>query len=341
MNDPLIGMKHPDVCKREIIEKRKLADEAEKLGKSEEAQRLRFEADSLEKELPFLEEKNLKRKKIRQAMSLAYNRLERIKIFANGRAEPAQGPIPPEFNGYDPNFRNPYSEFNLEKARQLLAEAGYPDGVGSDGKRLELNFETTGASTTTQQNADFFRQEMKKLGITININQNTWTEFQEKLRTNRAQIYGLGWIADYPDPENFLQLFYGPNKSPNPNNANYENPEYDRLYEEMAVLSDFDPEESRRKHEICRQMEKIVTEDCPWIFGLTYWSYTLVQSWHKNFKPHAFAYNTYKYHSVDPALRRKLSIEWNKPTMFLAYVILAIVLTIAGLFFYKLKKQSE
>ncbi|MCX7702622.1 MAG: ABC transporter substrate-binding protein [Planctomycetota bacterium] len=341
MNDSLIGMKHPEVCKREIEEKRKSAEEAREKGDSKEAERLDKEADELEKELPYLPQKNEKRRKLRQAMSLAYNRPQRIEIFANGRAEPAQGPIPPGFNGYDPNFKNPYSEYDIERAKLLLAEAGYPEGIGEDGKRLELSFETTGASTTVLQSADFFRQEMRKIGIVINIVQNTWTEFQEKLRTNRAQTYALGWIADYPDPENFLQLFYGPNKSPNPNNANYENPEYDRLYEEMAALSDFDPQEAKRKYELCRKMEHIVTEDCPWIFGLTYWSYTLNHCWLKNYKPHPFAYNTYKYHSVDPELRLRLSQEWNRPTMFPAYIILGVILSLAGLFFYKLKKQSE
>jgi len=341
MNDPIIGMKHPEVAKKEIEEKLKEAEEAEKAGDRERAEKLRKDAEALKKELPHLKEKNERRKKLRQAMSLAYNRPERIKIFANGRAEPAQGPIPPDFNGYDPNFRNPYSEFDLAKARKLLAEAGYPNGIGPDGKRLVLNFETTGTSTYTLQNADFFRQEMKKIGIEININQNTWTEFQEKLRNNRAQIYALGWIADYPDPENFLQLFYGPNSSPGPNNANYRNPEYDKLYEEMAVLSDFDPKEAERKYQLCRKMERIVTEDCPWIFGLNYFSYTLCHKWRKNFKPHAFAYNTMKYHTVAPELRMRLSSEWNRPPMLPAYITFAFILCLVGLFVYKVKKQSE
>jgi oligopeptide transport system substrate-binding protein len=274
-------------------------------------------------------------------MSLAYNRPERIEIFANGRAEPAQGPIPPGFIGYDADFRNPYSEFDIEKARRLLAEAGYPEGIGPDGKRLTLSFETTGTSTGTMQDADFFRQEMKKLGITIEITQNTWTQFQEKLRDGRAQVYGLGWIADYPDPENFLQLFYGPSRSPGPNNANYQNPEYDRLFDEMSALSDIDPEESKRKYEVCREMEKMVTGDCPWIFGLYYYSYTLCHKWHRNYKPHAFAYNAMKYESVDPELRMKLSREWNRPFMVPAYLFLGVVALLATLFVYKVKKQSE
>ncbi len=341
MDNPVVGFKHPEVARREIAEKREAARAAAAAGDEDEAKRLRAEADALERELPHLPEKNERRRKLRQAMSLAYNRPERIEIFANGRATAAQGPIPPGFNGWDPNFKNPCSEYDVEKAKRLLAEAGYPGGVGPDGKRLRLTFETTGASTSTQQNADFFRQEMKKIGIEVIINQNTWTEFQEKIRDGRAQVYALGWIADYPDPENFLQLFYGPNKSPNPNNANYVNPEYDRLYDRMKNLSDFDPEEAKLKYALCRKMEEIVTRDCPWIFGLNYFSYTLCHRWRRNFKPHAFAYNTMKYHTVDPELRARLSGEWNRPTMWPAYVALALAAAVAVLFVYKVKKQSE
>ncbi len=341
MNDPLIGMKFPEVAKKEIAEFRNLAAVAMGKGETEKAEELNRKAGELEKELPGLPEKNEKRRKIRAAMSLAYNRPERIEIFANGRAQPAQGPIPPGFVGFDPDFRNPYSEFDIEKAKKLLAEGGYPGGKGPDGNPLLLNFEMTGSSTATQQAADFFRQEMKKIGIVIKLNQNTWTEFQEKLRTNRAQVYSLMWIADYPDPENFLQLFYGPNKSPNPNNANYENPEYDRLYDEMSALSDFDPEQAKRKYGLCREMEKIVTRDCPWIFGLTYYSYTLVHSWRKNFKPHSFGHDTVKYLGVDPKLRRRLSAEWNEAVMWPAYLVLVLVLLVVSMFIYKVKKQGE
>ncbi|TET31368.1 MAG: hypothetical protein E3J72_22640 [Planctomycetota bacterium] len=341
MNDPLLGYKHPDNAMRDIKEKRTEADKAEKKGNPEKAKKLRAEADALEKELPFLPEKNAKRRTLRHAMSLAYNRPERIRILSNGRATPAQGPIPPEFNFYDEKFKNPYSQFDLEKSKKLLAEAGYPGGIGPDGKQLVLNYETTGTSTTTLQSADFFRQEMKRIGIKIEINQNTWTEFQEKLRKNLAQIYALGWIADYADPENFFQLFYGPNKSPNPNNANYENPEFDRLYKEMADLSNTDPEEKKRKWDLCRRMEKVVTEDAPWIFGQNSISYTLVHSWRRNFKPHAFADNVMKYQTADPALRLKLSREWNKPTLWPAYIALVLFVLFVGMFVYKVRKQSE
>ncbi len=339
MNDPILGMMHPERAQQLIEEKRKSAEEEKDKGK---AAKLRKEAAEIEASLPKLPEENARKRKLRQALSLAYNRPERIVIFANGRAERAHSPIPPEFPCSDPDFVNPYTEYDLEKARKLLAEAGYPGGTGPDGKQLELSYETTGSSTTTIQYADFFRQELKKLGVKLKININTWNEFQKKLDNNTAQVYALSWVADYPDAENFLQLFYGPRgQGAGPNNANYCNPEYDRLFEKMEPLSDFDPDEAKRKWGLCRDMEKMVAEDCPWIFGLNYFSYTLCHKWRTNFKHHPFAYNTVKYHNVDPQLRLKLSSEWNMPTAWPAYTFLGMVFLIAGMFIYRVKKQSE
>ena len=91
MNNPTVGYKHPEVAKKEIAEKREAARKAQAAGKNSEAVRLQEEAKKLEKMLPRLPELNEKRRKLRQAMSLAFNRPERIEIFENGRAEPAQG----------------------------------------------------------------------------------------------------------------------------------------------------------------------------------------------------------------------------------------------------------
>ncbi|MDD5011002.1 MAG: peptide ABC transporter substrate-binding protein, partial [Phycisphaerae bacterium] len=74
--------------------------------------------------------------------------------------------------------------------------------------------------------------------LEVEIDYMDWPTFQNKIKSKSAQMFSLGWIADYPDEENFLQLFYSKNKSPGPNNFNYFNPEFDRLYEKVCVMSD-------------------------------------------------------------------------------------------------------
>ena len=87
-------------------------------------------------------------------------------------------------------------------------------------------------------------------------------------------LISSGWKLDYPDAENTLQLFYGPNRSPGANSGNYSNPEFDRLYAKASVLLP-----SPERTEIYRRMNRIVIEDCAAITGL---SRTAIGLWHKN-----------------------------------------------------------
>ena len=113
-------------------------------------------------------------------------------------------------------------------------------------------------------------------------------------------MYQLGWVADYPDAENFLQLFYGKNASPGPNHSNYLNPEYDSLYEKMRIMK-----ESPERTELCRKMSAMVAEDCPWIFMHHPIAYGLQHCWMKNYKPHDFAYGMTKYYRIDTDQRKQ------------------------------------
>jgi oligopeptide transport system substrate-binding protein len=237
-----------------------------------------------------------KNKFLRQAMSLAVNTDELIKKFYNGRALAAQGPIPPEVLGYDANRKSPYKTHDLEKAKELLKKAGHADGVGIS----EITYETYNGSTN-RQIAEFFQQSMSQIGIKIKININTWPEFLDKVKTKKAQMLGMAWSADYPDGENFLQLFYGRNASPGPNNSNYNNPEYNKLYEQAAVMQD-GPE--RRK--IYQKMVDMVVEDCPWIFDAHRKAYVLTNGWLSNFKRNLTILNYIKYYRVDKDKKAEL-----------------------------------
>jgi oligopeptide transport system substrate-binding protein len=237
-----------------------------------------------------------KNKLIRQAISLTIDTDEMIKKFYNGRAIPAQGPIPPGLSGYDPNFVNPYKTHDVAKAKELLKKAGYPDGKGLP----ELVFESSGG-TTNRQIAEHFQQSAAKIGIKVRINENTWPQFIDKEKKRKAQIFGMAWSADYPDAENFLQLFYGPNGSPGPNNSNYSNPEYDKLYEKTATMLD-SPERTR----IYQQMAKMVVEDCPWAFNVHRRAYSLIHGWFKNYKRNLIIVNYIKYYKLDVPAKKEM-----------------------------------
>jgi ABC-type transport system substrate-binding protein len=240
-----------------------------------------------------------KNKYLRQAMSVAADVREVIAKFDNGMAVPAEGPIPPTILGYDPKKVSPYYHFDLEKAKSLMKKAGYPNGEGLP----EFTYEMYTGSGLRQQ-AELFQEQMAKIGVKIRINVSTWPEFRDKLKSRKAQIFGLAWLADYPDAENFLQLFYSKNSSPGPNDANYVNPEYDKLYEKISVMLD-SPERNR----LYQKMVDIVVEDCPYIFERIRTPPILTQGWLKNYKRNLMILNYIKYYRIDQEAKAKLKAK--------------------------------
>jgi len=241
-----------------------------------------------------------KNKKLRQAISCTFNTGEWIK-YKKERVVRATGPIPPGVAGYD-DKPSPYP-FDLDKARKLLCEAGYPGGIDpATGKKLKLVLEIGSAGEAeTRESTELLANFVQQIGIDLVPSYNHWPSFLSKLERRQCQMYRLGWVADYPDAQNFLQLFYGQNCSPGPNHCNYVNPEFDSLYEKTRTMTD-----SPGRTAIYKQMADIIVEDCPWIFMDHPMSYGLHHRWVGNYKPHDFPYGMEKYRRIDIQSRR----EW-------------------------------
>ncbi len=235
-----------------------------------------------------------KNKLLRQALSTAYDPVPLLELFYNNRAIAAQGPIPPGLAGYDPAFKSPYRQFSVEKAKELLAKAGYPGGKGL----APIDYATVSSSTSRQMN-EYFQKQMAAIGVQVKFNTYSWPEFQAAIKNRKGQMWGFAWGADYPDAENFLQLFYSKNTSPGPNDSNYSNPEFDRLYEKSLTLAD-----SPERTALYVKMAQMVVEDCPWIMGVHRLNYGLTQKWLKNYKYHDIQHGIAKYLRVDPALKK-------------------------------------
>jgi ABC-type transport system substrate-binding protein len=215
-----------------------------------------------------------KNKALRQAMSMAFNRDKYIHVYLNDRGIPAQGPIPPGFATYDANYVNPYSQFNLEAARAKLKEAEQFNG----GPIPELTFTTGDTSTSAVDDAEYFATQMKQIGLKIHLDYYSWARFQEMVDHKQLQMFGFGWVADYPDEQTFWQLFYSKNAGVGGmNGTNYSNPEFDKLYEQSMVM---DP--SPQRDAIYKKMQAIVVEDATWLFEFHPLDYTLLHDWVKN-----------------------------------------------------------
>ncbi|VGO14600.1 Periplasmic oligopeptide-binding protein [Pontiella desulfatans] len=246
-------------------------------------------------------EQNERNKKLRQALSCAYE-FDLMNTFMNNRLYPLNGPIPTPLAG-NLTEPSPYL-FNLEKAAKLLAEAGYPEGIDSKtGRRLELVIELGSADTNTRQSMELMADMYQKIGVVLKTNYNTWPAFIEKLNRRQAQLFRLAWVADYPDAENFLALFYSKNASPGPNHANYRNAEIDRMYEQIRVMPD-----SPERTAIYEKMAKIIVEEAPWVFQYQPMSFAVKHSWIENYVSHDYPYGMGRFRRVNTATRS----EWMK-----------------------------
>jgi oligopeptide transport system substrate-binding protein len=280
-----------------------------------------------------------KNKLLRQALSLAYDTDLYNEIYLNGRGFNAQGPLPPGIFGYDQGLKNPYKAHNLEKAKELLSQAGYPGGIDAKtGKQLELTYDIGSDSTRAREIAAFDMRCFEGLGIKVRLQVNTFSQYLERTQKGTFQMTSSGWLADYPDPENFLQLLYGPNAPPNPNHSAFSNPDYDRLYERAKGMEDTSEREA-----IIRQMVGIVVEECPWIFNIHSPSYVLRHSWYKNGKSHSISGNYKKYLRIDREERSAYRLRENKPNYrILAYgAVLLILLALPAMVMTYLRRRRS
>ncbi len=289
---------------------------------------------------------------LRRAISIAVDYEEFISIFANGRGKPAQGPIPPGIFGNIPGEAgiNPYVyqwqngkpvRYDIEHAKQLMQQAGYPNGVDQNsGKPLVLNFDSPAAGPGSKASFDWLRKQFAKLGIILVIRATDYNRFQEKMRKGTAQIFQWGWNADYPDPENFFFLLYGPNSKIDKNGenaANYKNQEFDLLFNQMKSMSN-----SPERQEIINQMVEILRRDAPWLWGYHPVGFSLHHEWYKNAKPNLMANNTLKYKHIEPGTRSVKRTNWNQPIWWpIALIFLLFIIVLLPAIITYRRKETE
>jgi oligopeptide transport system substrate-binding protein len=175
-------------------------------------------------------------------------------------------------------------------------ESGYPGGAGLP----VLQYEMSGVDSLNRHGAEILKTCLADLGVKMEINGQTWDQFIVKVKKRQTQFFGMAWLGDYPDAQNFLQLFYGPNGSPGPNGSNYSNPVYDKLYDEMKVML---PGPAR--DEVIRKMLAVVNEDCPMNYVDHRLKYTLAQPWFGNYKYLGLQPWMFKYYKVDAAVKAR------------------------------------
>ena len=276
------------------------------------------------------------KRKLRQAISIVLDYEEYVEIFYNGRGVSSHSPIPPGIFGYeggesgmnryvynwDTEKQRPVRK-SIEEARQLLAEAGYADGQDRNGNPLVVSFDNAWNSAGATSRIMWMRNKLDQLGITMENRTTDYNRFRDKVKNGNFQIISWGWYADYPDAENFLFLLYGPNARAihgGENTANYDNAEYNTLFEQMKNM-----ENSPERLAIITEMNHLLQRDAPWVFTFHPVSFGLSHQWVKNSKPSSLGGGTLKYIRIDAGQRSENRQAWNQPVVWPLWVGLALL----------------
>lgn len=212
--------------------------------------------------------------KLRQAFNYAIDRDRVVKfVLQNSGVSANNGIVPPGMPGYDSRKIKGYS-FDLEKARQLMSEAGYPGGKGFPEITLNLN---EGGGRNSQV-AEAIQNMLKEIGVTVKLQTMQFAQHLDNIDAGRFDFWRLGWIADYPDPETFLNLFYGKNVPNNPsdkspiNSFRYKNAKYDELFEKALTISDI-----QERNKVYQEAEQLAINEAPILFIYYDEDYRLLQ----------------------------------------------------------------
>jgi len=242
-------------------------------------------------------------KKLRQALNCAFD-FDTWNRFSNNRLLPCSGPVPPGVAG---RLETPWAySYNLEKAKKLVAEAGYPNGIDpKTGRRLEISVSCGRANQEVREELELIQSFYNQIGIKLEPRYMTWDAFLQAVNDGRMTMFMMAWIGDYPDAENFLQLFHTKNCSPGSNHGCYSNPEFDRLYDQAMATKD-----ENERNVLWQKAQEIIREDCPWIFLNHPKRYSLAWDHLGNYIPSDFPYGTEKhYYRKDSAAEGKRSAK--------------------------------
>jgi ABC-type transport system substrate-binding protein len=191
--------------------------------------------------------------RVRQALNYAINKAKIVHEYVKDQFVPATTILPPGMPGYTPE--NAVYAYDPQKAEALLREAGY----GPAQKKLSLTILSASKSKLAQQELALVAADLATVGVELKFQYETdWPTFEATLSSGNFQLYRYSWIADIPDPDNFLKVLFGSNSRYN--FMRYSNPEVDRILAQALAETDI-----LKRVNLYRAAERITLRDAPMI----------------------------------------------------------------------------
>src|SRR6266568_1065779 len=233
---------------------------------------------------------------LRRAIAMAYKIDDQILIIRKGQAVRAEYPIPPGVAGHDPGYKFgiPYDP---RTANALLDKFGYRRGMDGyrampDGKSLVIRYSSIPIERDRQFD-ELMKRSLDSIGIHLEIHKVLFADLLKLEKRCRLMMHSAAWIADYPDGDNFMQLLYGPNTRQS-NNACYQSPEFDKLYEKSRTLPD-----GPARNKVYRAMARRMEVDTAWIMGDSRVRNMLMQPRVIGFRKHPALHQEWMYIDFD------------------------------------------
>lgn len=235
---------------------------------------------------------------LRRAIAMAYNIDEEIALVWNGQAERLDYPIPPGVVGHDPNYKT-LLRYDPALANSLLDRFGYKKGKDGwrtlpDGKPLVIHYVSRNEVSGVLL-AELWRKTYTSLGIRMESDRMIFSDLLQAEQLCKVQARNYQWMADYPDGDNFMQLFYGPNAHQN-NAGCYADPGYDKLYAQTQTMP-AGPERDALYHKMARRIEVSGGS----LMGYARYRNMLAQPSVLGYKKHPILQQEWQYIDIDPS----------------------------------------
>ena len=237
---------------------------------------------------------------LRRAIAMAYDTQQEINVVRKRQAIALQMPVPPGVVGYDPKYRS-IIQFDPDVSNKLLDYFGYKKGADGwrtlpDGKPLMIH-QATETSGLGREINELWNKNMAAIGIHMQFDVSKFEEHRKAAKACQLQMWGSSWFADYPDGDNFMQNFYGPNIGQS-NNGCYDSPAFDKYYVQQQTLPN-SPERNRIFLFMSRQLEI----DTAQVLQIARVRNELIHPWLMGFKKHPVLQAEFVYLDIDAAAR--------------------------------------